>query len=120
MNIYEKIDTIFSGYGDDRPIWANEILEELNEIKTLLKNTNNTVNKIDKNYYEFVKDFRQMMKADVEKGLYPKVKYQDKVLGINFKGHLYDTSDNSTLPKDEAFSAYEYFYENQKNLYIYK
>jgi len=120
MNIYEKIDAIFSGYGDDRPIWANEILDELKEIKTLLKNTNSTVKKIDKNYYEFVKEFRMLMKADVEKGLYPKVKYQEKILGVNFKGFLYDTSDNSTLSNNEAFSAYEYFYENQKNLNIYK
>ena len=106
--------------GDDRPIWANEILEELKTIKTLLKNTNTTVNKIDRNYYEFVKEFRLMMKADTEKGFYPKIKYHEKVLGVNFRGFLYDTSDNSTLKKDEAFSAYEYFYENQKNLNIYK
>lgn len=118
-NVFKKIDLIFNTYSDDRPLWAQEILQELKEIKSLINSTNNTVNRIDKNYYDFIKEFRKLMRADVENNIYPKVKYKNKSLGINFKGYLYDTVKNAILSKDEAFSAYEYFYTNKNNLNIY-
>jgi len=36
MNVYEQIETIFSGDAEKKPEWANEILKELADIKTLL------------------------------------------------------------------------------------
>jgi len=118
-NIFDKIDSIFSGYSDDRPIWAQEILEELKEIKSLINSTNKTVKKIDKNYYDFIKNFRKQMRADVNNDIYPKVRYQNRLLGVNFKGYLYDVESNTTLSREEAFSAYEYFYSNKNDLNIY-
>lgn len=119
-NIFEKIDSIFDGYTEDKPRWANEIIEELKEIKLLLKNTNQTVKKFDKNYYNFIKEFRIFMKADTYNKIYPKIKYNDKTLGVNFKGYLYDVNSHDTLSKDEAFNAYEYFYTQKDNLNIFK
>jgi GTP-sensing pleiotropic transcriptional regulator CodY len=121
MNVYEKIDAIFSGQAEDRPVWANEILEELRTIKALIQTNHTTTNhKIDTHYYEFVKELRQIMQPNVSQGIYPKIDYHNKTLGINFKGHLYDIHQHQTLTKKEAFSAYEYFYNNRENLHIYK
>ena len=60
------------------------------------------------------------MQPDVNKGVYPKIKYNNKTLGINFKGLLYDTQEHVTLSSQEAFSAYEYFYENRRDLNLIK
>lgn len=120
VNIFEKIDSIFSGYSDNRPLWAQEILDELKEIKQSLNQTNNTVKRIDKNYYDFVKEFRKSMQPDTYNNIYPKIDYKKRSLGVNFKGYLYDVNTHETLTKDEAFSAYEYFYTNKMDLNIYK
>ena len=111
MNIYNKIDTIFSGECEDKPAWANEILNELKEIKTLLKEQKQTVNRIDRNYYDFVKKFRESMKADVANNVYPTFYYKGKKLGVDFKGLLYDKATKKNISRDEAFEAYRYAYE---------
>ena len=56
MTVYDKIENIFNGYGDDRPVWAIDILQELKEIKELIKKNHNSTNKkLDTNYYAFIK-----------------------------------------------------------------
>lgn len=116
MNVYNKIDAIFSGESEDKPAWANEILSELKEIKTLLKEQKTTINKIDKNYYEFIKSFRRSMRADVANNIYPTFNYNGRRLGVDFKGLLYDKETKRTIPKHEAFEAYRYAYEHKESL----
>ncbi len=116
MNIYEKIDAIFSDDMQEKPVWADEILDELKEIKTLLQKQQKTVRKIDKNYYEFVKIFRNSMKADVANNIYPTFYYKGKKLGVDFKGLLYDKDTQRPITKDEAFEAYRYAYEHKDSL----
>jgi CRISPR/Cas system-associated endoribonuclease Cas2 len=90
-------------------------------LEALIQTNHTTTNqKIDTHYYEFVKELRQIMQPNVSQGIYPKIDYYHKTLGINLKGHLYDIHQHQTLTKKEAFSAYEYFYNNRENLHIYK
>ena len=42
------------------------------------------------------------MQADVQKSIYPKIKYKNKTLGIDFKGYLYDMDTTKTLTYSEA------------------
>ncbi len=116
MDIYEKIDTIFSGEAEERPQWASELLDELKEIKALLKehkqprlkrvtSYNNT-----EDLYAFIKEFRDKMKADTANNNYPTFNYRGKKLGVDFKGLLYDKETTRTLRREEAFKIYRYAY----------
>ncbi len=117
MSIYDKIDTIFSGESEDRPVWVGEILDEIKKLNGLLKVQQN-IDKVDKNYYEFVKEFRKSMKIDVANNIYPTFYYNGKTFGINSKGLLYNKSTKKVIPKNEAFKTYKYAYENRENLCI--
>lgn len=116
MNIYEKIDAIFQDDLTQKPQWADELFRELYEIKTLLKQQQTTIKKIDKNYYSFVKLFREQMKPDIANNIYPTFHYNGKTYGIDLKGLIYNKETQKTLPKDEAFKIYEYAYHNKKSM----
>jgi len=91
-DIFDKIEAIFS-VEEDTPKWANEILEELKEIKKDLKSQQTKINNIDKNYYEFIKYLRKRLRADVQNDYYPTLIYNNKRYGINFDGLIYDKQD---------------------------
>lgn len=112
MSVYDQIDAIFSREADDKPQWANEILKELKEIKTLLKEQKQTY--VDDEYYDFIKRFRREMRASIDDNLYPTFDYKGRRLGIDFKGLLYDKSTSRIIPKKEAFEIYRFAYEQQK------
>ena len=112
MNIYDKIDSIFSGEAEEKPKWADEILNQLKEIKILLKEQKTQITKIDNNFYEFVKKFRISMRADVVNNVYPTFTYHGRDLGVDFKGLLYDKKTLKILPRDEAFKIYKYAYSH--------
>jgi len=118
MNIYEKIDAIFSGEAEDKPKWAEEILTELQEIKILLqeqkkqKDIKPTVNR---HFYAFIKEFRISMRADTINDIYPTYIYKNRKLGVDFKGLLYDKTNSKILSKDEAYRVYKHAYMNQNN-----
>ena len=116
MNIYEKIETIFSGEAEEKPKWANEILNELQEIKLLLQEQKQQINKIDSNFYDFIKKFRISMKADIVNNIYPTFRYYNKELGVDFKGLLYDKKTSKILPREEAYKVYKYAYEHKSDL----
>ncbi|MEA1892886.1 MAG: hypothetical protein U9N33_09260 [Campylobacterota bacterium] len=119
MNIYEQIDVIFSGEAEDKPKWAEEILGELKEIKQLLKEQrnseiHNSTNKASQKFYNFIKEFRISMRANTIKNIYPTFVYNNRKLGVDFKGLLYDKSTSRLLSRDEAYTVYKYAY-NQQN-----
>ncbi len=115
MTIYEKVEKLFEDKIDDNPIWANEILKELREIRRLLFkiSKNASLNK-DRDYFAFIKKFRKRMKPDVEKNIYPEVEYKGRRLGINSQGYLYDKDTLENLPRYEAFEVFRHFYEKEK------
>jgi len=113
-NIYKKIEAIFDDDIQEKPKWADEILDELREIKTLLREQQSSIHKIDKRFYSFIKSFRESMKADVANNIYPTFYYNGKQYGVDFKGLLYEKSTSQIIPRDEAFRIYKYAYEQQK------
>lgn len=117
-NIFEKIDKMIHTE-DERPAWADEILHELKEIKTLLQQHKQPKRRDDKAYFKFVDMLRDRMRADIAKGNYPEIYYQGRTLGINFKGHIYNKADTLTLPSREAFKIYRFLYENRDKLENY-
>ena len=116
-NIYEQIDKMLHS-DESKPAWADEILQELKEIKALLNNKPKKP-KRDREYFKFVDMLRERMRADIDNGNYPEIYYQGKTLGINFKGHIYDKADAKTLPAHEAFRIYRFLYEHKDMLEDY-
>lgn len=119
MNIHDKIEKIFSQTRADAPEWAIELLQELKEIKQMLHAQTPQPNQAhyqpqnNSSFYDFVSDFRESMKADIINNIYPEVEYQNKKIGVNFKGLLYYKSDSSLLNRDEAFRVYRFLYESK-------
>lgn len=125
MNIYDQIEQIFSNelVQKEVPTWVNDILQELQEIKFLLKQINieksykNQSNNL-QDYYSFVNNLRARMKADTFNNIYPYLVYEDKKYGINFEGLLYEKETNKRISSEEAFKIYKYLYEHQEELFI--
>lgn len=115
MTVYEKIDKIFSEESDNRPKWADEILQELKEIKAILQYRQTEKNH-DYTFYNFVNSFRKKMMPDAQNNIYPEVEYQGKKIGVNFKGLLYYKENLRLLSKNEAFKVYRYLYEHKKKI----
>lgn len=118
MNVYDKIDTIFSQESSDMPEWASEILNELYEIKTLLKKEKQ-VKIYNSQYYDFIKEFRKSMQANIQNNYYPEIEHKGKKIGVNFKGLLYDKESSKLLSTSEAYEVYKKLYENSKNMVKY-
>jgi hypothetical protein len=117
--VYDKIDKLYASEKNVEPSWVTEIRLELKEIKALLKKQNSMPKrKVKKSqaYFEFVNLFREVLKADMSKEIYPEVHYKGQRIGANLKGLLYDKETTKTLTATEAFGLYEYFYEKKENL----
>ncbi len=119
MDIYSKIDAIFSEEAEEKPKWAREILNELKEIKTLLEEHKQhkapATQSRQNNLYKFIKEFRTAMRADTIEGVYPTFEYQNQKLGVDFKGLLYNKKTSHILGRDEAFRVYKYAYNLHKH-----
>ena len=113
-NIYKKIEAIFDDDIQEKPKWADEILDELKEIKTLLREQKSSIHKIDKRFYSFIKSFRESMKADVANNIYPTFHYNGRKYGVDFKGLIYDKDNLKIIPKNEAYKIYKYAYQQQE------
>jgi hypothetical protein len=118
--IFNKIEKIFESESDEAPSWANDILNELKEIKKIITQTNKTTKKIDKNYYDFINNLRKTMKAYSTDNYFPRIKYKGRILGINHRGLLYDIATERILPKQEAFQIYYDLYKNKDKLKVIK
>jgi len=119
-SVYEKIDKIYRKElkNDNEPSWVGEFRAELKEIKSLLKDLQNPRRNRRKNqdYFNFVKELRRRLMADVESGVYPEVIYNGRRIGANNKGFLYDKATTKSLPANEAFALYEYFYAKKEEI----
>ena len=126
-NIYKQIDIIFSGEAEEKPQWAKELLQEIQEVRILLQEQKELLNQkqaytytpqnkhhIDSSYYDFIKQFRISMKADVDNDIYPTFEYLGRRLGVDYSGLLYDKKDSKILSKQEAFKVYRYAYEHSQ------
>jgi hypothetical protein len=118
MTVYDKVEQLLATESD-RPKWADEILLELAEIKSLLQKNRYNKPKKDKDYFDFVHAFRDKMRADIASGNYPEITYKGRILGINFKGWIYDKGSNKSLPAYEAFEVYRFLYEHRNEIEKY-
>ncbi len=114
MNLYDKIDKLYKENTKIENIkntdHSLEILKELKEIKELLKSNNKITTNIDNSMRNFVANFRDKLKPNTQKNIYPEVEYFGRVLGVNYRGLLYDKSTSSLITTAEAFEVYKYFY----------
>lgn len=120
-SVYEKIEKIYAQNKEqehDEPQWVKELKAELKEIKLLLKDVQNPRRNKRKNqdYFNFVNALRKRLKADTVNEVYPEVHYHGKRIGANLKGHLYDKATAKSLPAQEAFALYEYFYAQKEEI----
>jgi len=115
-DIYEKIEKIYANKESNEPSWVVELRVELKEIKELLNALNRPRKKRRKAkaYFDFVKLFRERLKADTINEIYPEILYNKRRIGANFRGLLYDKATAKLLHRYEAFAIYEYFYEKKE------
>ena len=130
MNVYEQIEAIFSGASEESPIWAQELLDEIRSVKKLLidlKKESESKNIIRKHasesqkqrdFYAFVKKFRDSMQAREVGGTSPSFEYYGSLLGVDKHGLLYDKNSFRKLSRQEAFEVYKYVYKYQKEYKI--
>lgn len=117
MNIYEKIENMFENRDtNNQEVFFKELLSELKEIKNILKFQPKEYNRqykkaLPKEYYDFVKSFRNEMREDERRGVYPEIEFEGFRLGVNKKGLLYDKDTNHILPTFKAFEIYEKLYK---------
>ena len=122
-DIYSKIDRLYSDLDQsNRPQWVDELKDELKQIKSLLQNlststTNPTPSRSkSREYFRFVQTLRERLRADTTQDVYPELHYQNKRIGVNFKGLLYDKLTSKIVPKVEAFEIYDYFYSKKDKI----
>ena len=123
-NIFEQIDDIFSDEYD-RPSWANELLDEIKDLKKIINLQAQNISKASYKYqnknndydlYQFINNFREDMKPNVSENHYPTFQYEGINYGINLKGHIYNKDDSISVSRDKAFKIYRYLYEHQQSV----
>lgn len=113
MNIYKQIEKIFENEGTLPPSWAMELLSEIREIKAQLSVQTQKIERNSADFYRYVNELRNSMRADTVNNIFPEVMYDNRRLGITFKGLLYDKKTTELLPTEEAFRAYQYLYNHK-------
>jgi len=114
QNIYQQIDKIFDNPSSKRPKWADELFEEIQELKALLKAQTQQTQQKSKNeksddFFEFLREFRKDLQTDTAKS----IEYQGQKLGIDSNGLLYHKETLATLSRQKAYLIYNYFYKIQ-------
>ena len=112
-DIYKKIDAIFANELNQRPAWVDEILDEIKKMSIIMEERHQEQKKMDRAFFRFVKEFRATMYADTQNNRYPKINYNNRILGVNFKGLLYDVKTSKLLATKEAFRVYEDLYKQR-------
>jgi len=117
MNIYEKIDKMFEANEKDDKEILQVILEEIAEIKQILKLNPKEYKKeykksLPDDFFEYVRRFKAEMKEDEIYGIYPEVEIDGLRIGVNSNGELYDKSNNKILPKYKSDAILEKLYNN--------
>ena len=106
----------------DAPAWAKVLYSEILELKNMINNSSKTQysqNGRNKNYLDFVKYIRAQLKANPANNYYPEIIYNNKRIGLDINDLLYYKQTSNNLTIEEAFSVFEYLYENRDNLSSY-
>lgn len=121
MNVYDKIEQIFQQQDPSRPVWVDDVIKELKELKEkmdshlIIQNQQKkSYSKTDYSFFQFVNGLRRKMRADIGKNIYPEVMYAGGRYGINFNGLMYDKSTGAIIPAEQAKKIYRFLYEHQQ------
>ncbi|MDF1881140.1 hypothetical protein JHD50_07465 [Sulfurimonas sp. MAG313] len=98
----------------DAPAWAIELLNEVQELKSKIKNSKKYTDS--KGFYDFVNDFRKTMQAKPLDNSYPEVQCNGKRLGVTFSNLLYDKENGEVIPRQDAFVIYRRLYNKSKDV----
>ena len=123
-SIYESIDRLYSQKEDiTQPQWARELRDELQEIKVLLLELKDSQASKpapkrvkSRDYFKFVETLREKLKRDIPNDIHPELHYQNRRIGINQRGLLYDKERSRVIPRAEAFAIYDYYYEHSDEI----
>ncbi len=116
-NLKEKIENLVSNQEDTTNDLLLQILQELKKVNINLKRLNKTTNnRKGRDYYNFVNKLRKDLKADIDKNIYPEIRYNNRKIGVTLNGYLYDKTTNENLKAYEAYEIYEYLYKNRDKL----
>jgi hypothetical protein len=66
-------------------------------------------------FYRFIAQLRALLRADVDRGIYPEVRIDGMKIGATFRGLLYDKSSGRTLSRSMAFDIYARLYRLYRN-----
>ena len=114
MTVYEQVEKMLNE-SEKRPEWVDEMLFELREIKRLLQESRQK-HKRNKDFFRFINRLREKMRADIANDIYPEIHFKSRILGINFKGYIYDKYTTKELTAQEAYEVYRFLYDNQERL----
>ena len=115
MKLQEEIEKLLKNQDNTINDLLEEILKELKEINKTLKEKAKP-NYKNRDYYNFINKLRKNLKADVEKNIYPEIKYNNRRIGVTFNGYLYDKETNENLKAYEAYEIYDFLYKNKERL----
>ena len=107
-------------------LWSyiGEMTEEIRKLRAQVEESEKTVRESDKyrseDYFSFVMQLREKMRANVENNYYPKIRIDGMELGIDFKGLLYDRKTSKTLPRALAFEVYHKLYDQHLKKAFFK
>jgi hypothetical protein len=117
-DLFDKINGLYAGdIYPNNPTWAAEIISELRKIRVLLENNTTeqqNYNSQNDQFREFVAQFRKKMQPNTNTNHYPEVLVEDRRIGVDFKGLLYDKKTSKLLSRDEAFRIYRLLYSEHR------
>jgi len=116
MDLAKKLEKLVSTQDDTLLDVQLQILQELKEIKNLLKLANRTKRKSKQEYYNFVNKLRAKLKPDTTNNIFPEIIYNSQIIGITSNGYLYNKETNEELKAQQAFKVYQFLYKNQDEL----
>jgi hypothetical protein len=123
LNHLDNIENSFNNVAStNMPVWAKYLLSEIQELKSLIKNSNNSYyssNGRDINYNNFVQNIRKMLVANPSANYFPEIIYNNTKIGLDINNLLYYKHNSKNLTRNEAFEVYEFLYKHRDNLSNY-
>ena len=123
MTIEQQIARMFAA--DKQRPDCELLMSELAQIKQQLASimealehpvTYPRYNHEEQEYFRFVQRLRMRLGALAQEGLSVSIFYQDRTLGIDANGYLYDKATAYNLPTHLAFEVYRFLYDHRKEI----
>jgi len=113
-HMQEAIASLLEDQNDEIPQWAEKMIEDIEEIKTLLRLQVRQKLEDEKRY--FIRRVRRRLRANPKKGVYPVVSYAGDEYGVDAEGMLFCSKTDRALSAKEAFEIFDFLYRNRNRL----